>query len=410
VTRRRDILAAWADTRCAMHLDAGGLARRRARLWQAMRPVLAATPALADHAGDALREVPIVEPAAMRADPAAWNSAGIGADEAFAAARDAEAGGQGLVRDGIAAGLSTGTSGARGLFLASPRERARYVGQSIARLLPVHAPLTGARIALVLRADSALYRDARRGRFAFLHVPLGLGGEVMLAALHRFGPTVLIAPPRELARIAAVGSTLPSSLRRLFWGSEPMAGRERRWIADRLGLRPDPIYQATEGFIAAACRQGALHLNDDSMDIELQDVSGTDACRPIVTDLRRHVQPMVRVRLDDLVHLEPGACACGFAGRIIRPVAGRVGDVWHTLSGAMTPDCVDDHFVEALGADAQWRVEGSRGAVQVELVDRRHEGAMRTAVRALLGAPDIAVRTVSEIAGPKRRRVTWANA
>lgn len=106
-----------------------------------MRPVLAATPALADHAGAALREVPIVEPAAMRADPAAWNSAGIGADEAFAAARDAEAG-----------------------------------GQSIARLLPVHAPLTGARIALVLRADSALYRDAPRGRFAFLHVPLGLGG------------------------------------------------------------------------------------------------------------------------------------------------------------------------------------------------------------------------------------------
>lgn len=410
MTRRRDILASWADTRLAMRMDVEALARRRTRLWEAMRPVLAATPALSRHAGADLRDIPIVEPAAMRADPAGWNSAGIGAEEALAAGLDAEAGGRGLVRPGIAAGLSTGTSGTRGLFLASAHERARYVGQSIARLLPAHSLLTGARIALVLRADSELYRDVGGGRFAFQHLPLGLPDKTMLDALRRFGPTVLIAPPRELAAIARCGQSPLPSLRRLFWGGEPMAAREREWIGGRIGLRPDPIYQATEGFIGAACARGRLHLNDDSMDIELEEVAGIDAFRPVVTDLRRHIQPVVRVRLDDIVQPDGGACGCGFAGRLIRPVAGRVGDIWRTTSGTMTPELVEDYIAGAVGPEASWRVRGSPGAALVELVDPRHGPALRVAVEQLLGPAAIRVDTVSGIAGPKRRRVTWAGA
>lgn len=371
-----------------------------------MRPALARTPALAHLAGAPLAAFPIVDPQTMRRDPAAWNSAGIGADAALAAAQDAEGGGEGRVREDIIAGLSTGTMGARGLFLASGAERARYVGQSIARLLPAHAPLTGARIALVLRADSELYRAVRGGRFAILHLPLGLTGAEMSSRLRAFGPTVLVAPPRELSALAAASEPPPPSLRRIFWGSEPMASLERAWVAERLGLTPGPIYQATEGFIAAACRLGALHLNDDSLELELEPFA-PGLFRPIVTDLRRRVQPMVRVRLDDIVQPVEAPCACGFAGRVVRPVAGRVADIWLTPGGALTPDLVDDHMVRALGPGALWRVRGSDAAVGIELGDPGDADRASAAVRELLPQARATVSIMAGPGGPKRRRVTW---
>lgn len=408
--RRRHLLAAWADTRWAMRLDAPGLARRRARLWAAMAPTLARTPALAEYAGAPLQEVPIVAPATIRATLERWNATGITHAAAVAAAADAERGGAGVVRDGISAGFSTGTQGSRGVFLASPCERARYIGQSIARLLPIAAPVVGERIALVLRADSALYRDVGGGRFAFLHLPLGLDGAAMADALRRFRPTVLIAPPRELAALAAAAPALPT-LRRIFWGAEPIGAGERDWIAARLGCRPDPIYQATEGFIAAACRFGRLHLNDDSLEVELEPVAGVDACRPVVTDLRRHVQPIVRVRLDDLVRLEHDACPCGFAGRVIAPVGGRVQDIWWTDAGPRTPDAVDRRFEAAVGPATHWRVEGGRDIIVVETADPQVAERLRTAAQALVAGARIAVRTPPDgPPPPKRRRVTWAAA
>ena len=42
------------------------------------------------------------------------------------------------------------------------------------------------------------------------------------------------------------------------WGAEPMGVLERDWIGAALGVHPDPIYQATEGFLGAACPEGVL--------------------------------------------------------------------------------------------------------------------------------------------------------
>lgn len=406
MTARRNIARAWLDTRIAMRMDGKALAARRDALWHAMKPVIARTPALADYAGRPVREMPVVDPATMRMDVGAWNSACITSARAMEAARDAESGGTGIVRGDIVAGLSTGTSGTRGLFLASSEERARYIGQSLARMLPIHAPITGARIALVLRADSDLYRDAGKGRFSFLHVPLGLDPVDMASRLRDFRPTVLIAPPRELSSLARIGARMPG-LKRLLWGSEPMAALEREWITDRLGVRPDPIYQATEGFIAAPCQLGRLHLNDDSMDIELERVAGVDACRPIVTDLRRHVQPMVRVHMDDLIRLDPKPCRCGFAGRTVMPVSGRVQDVWHARGGDMLPDEVDDRMVAAVSGGARWRVRGSQDGVKLDIDDATLVAKARIAIGDMMGDLPVHVCIGPDGDGAKRRRVTW---
>ena len=391
------------------------LARRRARLWRGLAPTLAATPTLRALAGRPLCAMPVTDAAALRRDFAAWNTLGLSDAEARAAAADAERGGSGTVADGVVAGFSTGTQGARGVFLASAEERALYLGQSLAKLLPAHALLTGARIALVLRADSALYRDvAGAGPFRFRFLPLTLPPGERLAALRAFGPDTLIAPAHVLAGIArghAPGGPPLPTLRRLFFGAEPMGDAERAWIAGVLGVRPDPIYQATEGFLGAPCRHGTLHLNEDSLHVELDPVPGVPAFQPVITDLRRRSQPVVRVRLDDLVELLPGCCPCGFAGRAIRPVAGRVADVWRLPGGAVLPRRITDAFEAALGPSAEWEAAGSPARLVATVRDPALAGAAAAVLRGFGGILPVEVRVGEPCVGsPKRRRVRWCDA
>lgn len=399
-------LSAWAGARRAMRMDADRLTRRRAGLWEGLRPALARTPALARLAGGPLRDYPVVTAAEVRADYGRWNSLGLSDAAVRSAAADAEAGGRGEASPGVVAGLSTGTAGERGVFLAGPAERAAYVGQSVARLLPASAPLAGARVALFLRAGSALYGDVTRaGRFRFRHFPLGMPGVEAAEALRAFAPDVLVAPPHVLAGLARSGVRLP--LRRCLYGSEPMGEGERAWVGGRLGARPDPVYQATEGFLAAACRHGRLHLNDDTLVVELLPVTGTPAFRPVVTDLLRTSQPVVRVALDDLLEPDPSPCPCGFAGRVVRPVCGRVGDAWHLGGRVILPREVTEAAEAAFGPDADWAAEGSATGVSLSLAHPVAD-AVRVFADALgLGVPVRSTGAAPGRPGPKRRRVSW---
>lgn len=404
------VLAAWASTRWAARLrDREALARRQSRLWRRMTPVLHATPALAAHAGQPLTALPIIDVATMRADFAGWNSRGIVEAAARAAAEAAERGEAALLPGGVSAGLSTGSGGIRGLFLADARERARYVGQALARLLPAGALLHGRRIALCLRADSALYRDVgRAGRFDFHFVPLAASAAERAAALQRIDPQVLIAPPHILAEFAHAGIALPA-LDRLFYGAEPLGEAERGWIAARLGRRPDPIYQATEGFIGATCPEGTLHLNEEEMVIELEPVPDTSRFRPIVTDLRRRTQPIVRVRLDDLVEPLAERCPCGAVTRAVRPIEGRIDDLWHWDGATICPRDVETMLAEALGGGARWRAIAGPAGVTIES-DSPDEAV--AALRALLvthrADRPVNARPLQTDTAPKRRRVRWS--
>ncbi|MEI9905482.1 MAG: hypothetical protein WDN06_17215 [Asticcacaulis sp.] len=141
------------------------------------------------------------------------------------------------------------------------------------------------RIALCLRAPGKLYEG---GHVRFFP----LAGEGRDDAIAACDPQVLVAPPQVLLDLAASGRAMPA-LRRLYYGAEPLNAVERAFITARLGRRPDPIYQATEGFLGAPCRLGTLHLNEDAMIVEREPLGG-DRFRPVVTDLLRRTQLVVR--------------------------------------------------------------------------------------------------------------------
>ncbi|WP_149037644.1 cell division protein FtsA [Sphingopyxis macrogoltabida] len=408
------ILASILRTRRAMRMTAPELARQRDRQWAALQPALRRTPALADLAGKEPGAFPVVAPADMRRDYGAWNSLGLDHDRLCRAADAAETGSAEGIIDGLGVGWSTGTSGQRGLFIADANERADYIGQSLARLLPLRAMLRPQRIALHLRANSNLYSDVGGRFFAFRYFPLAEPAAATREALAAFAPTILIAPPHRLLALAegnGCGVSMPA-LRHIFFGSEPMSEAEIDWVGEVFGVRPRSIYQATEGFVGAACTAGALHLNEHSLAIELEPVADTPGFRPVVTDLRRHSQPVVRVRLDDYLELAGESCACGYAGRVVRPVAGRVGDIWRWGRQAIAPGAVADCLDSLLGVPALWQVIGGPQTVELRLDPRvPAESAERAAAqfRERLSIPVAVSLSHGRPAEPfpKRRRVVW---
>lgn len=414
---RVSVAAAYAAaklTRITLHTRSD-IEKRQARLWRRLAPAVAKTPAIAHLAGAPLSAFPVVDAHAMRAQLQAWNSLGLHADAIRAAAQAAENGESGEVHPGVFAGFSTGSEGARGVFLSSASERARYIGQSLAKLIP-GSILKRRRIGLCLRANNALYRDVENaGPFAFRFIELSMPAQEIARSIEDFAPDIFIAPSHillALAHLAAEGRFVPPKFERVLFGAEPMGESERQWIGEILGARPDPIYQATEGFLAAACTHGTLHLNEDAIVVELERIDTSDRYRPIITDLYRTSQPMVRVRLDDLIELQATPCLCASPLRAIHPVEGRVQDVWRWKNVTLFPREIEAAIDVAVGPSISWSATASPAGVHIS-IDRGYAPQAHEALSTLLtqrGAPQtITLSPLEPQAGPKRRRVRWSH-
>ncbi|MBT2476090.1 hypothetical protein J7E68_16285, partial [Microbacterium sp. ISL-103] len=136
------------------------------------------------------------------------NTVGVGRDDALALAianersRDFEAD---LGSNSV--GLSSGTSGHRGLFVVSSAERDAWVGTVLARTLP-RGGLLGHRIALFLRADNTLYESVGSRAVSFRYFDVFGDMRDNVARLQEYRPTILVAPPsvlRVIARAADAG-------------------------------------------------------------------------------------------------------------------------------------------------------------------------------------------------------------
>ncbi|MBS0295155.1 MAG: cell division protein FtsA [Proteobacteria bacterium] len=417
--RRLRIASAYMRTRLEARrlTDRKALAAHQQRLWRRLAPTLARTPALASLAGRPLADFPVVEPAEARADFAAWNSLGLDEASARAAAEAAERGEAPAQGRGFDAGFSTGSSGGeRGLFVTTAHERDEYLGASLGKLIPPMRLLRPLRVALILRAGGSLYSDVTGAGVRFLHLGLDESAETQLQILKAFDPTHLVAPPHVLASLARELERRVSwrpALDRLFYGAEPIGRREAVWLAQAFGRAPQPIYQATEGFLGAPCAHGTLHLNEDSLIIEQEPFEGSDRWRPVITDLRRTSQPMVRVRLDDLLQTRREPCPCGSAHLAVEPVEGRVGDVWRFPGVLVFPREVDDALEAALGPSERWTAWGSPQGVTLSAATLSLRDLGATALRGLLQTRGVVIpiRTAPEPDppfGPKRRRVRWA--
>ena len=113
------------------------------------------------------RQFPLLNKSIMMANFDSLNTVGISQVEAMAVARTAEESRnfRSTLR-GYTVGLSSGTSGNRGLFLVSPAEQQAWAGTILAKALP-QSILSRQRIAFFLRANSNLYETVQRQRIPF---------------------------------------------------------------------------------------------------------------------------------------------------------------------------------------------------------------------------------------------------
>lgn len=330
--------------------------------------------------GPRFEDMPVVDKALQQNRFHLFNRPGIRLEEVV----EALAAGRDTVR-GCFVGQSTGTSGNRGRFVISPAERFAWLGTIVAKAVP-GALIRRQRVALALPGFSTLYRSASSGsriRLAFFDLTLGI--ESWKADFARFAPEVAVAPPKVLRRLAEEG---------LLGGVEPFSGAEvldpidREIVEQASGRRVREIYMATEGLFGVGCPLGTLHLAEDVVRFEWESVAGSPLVIPIVTDMVRRVQPMIRYRMNDLLELSAAPCPCGSLFQAVARIHGRTDDLFefdtrHKRT-IVTPDVLRNAVVDSDARIRDYRiVQKADGSVSVEL-DETLPDSVHAAVRRAL--------------------------
>ena len=330
---------------------------------------------------------------------------------------------------GCTVGLSSGTSGHRGLFLVSPDEQTRWAGTILARAIPDLRP--GHRVAFFLRANSRLYeRTSSVVHFRFFDLMQPL--DDVVANLNAFRPRLIVGPPSLLGLLADVQErgVLRIAPSQLISVAEVIEPHDRARLERIFQAAVGEVYQCTEGLVAVTCRHGALHVQEDVMVMQTETISPLDPTRvtPILTDLWRHTQPIIRYRLGDVLRLDARPCACGSTWQRIAAIEGRQDDLcWFPRADdslrPVFPDAIrrmillaDDRIVEyraeqhAAGTlDIQVAVSDPRAFTDVAA---RLGDAVRDALREY-GCRTVAFSVSDGVSPPapgaKRRRVvcTW---
>ncbi|GAA4018426.1 coenzyme F390 synthetase [Deinococcus rubellus] len=366
------------------------------------------------------RQLPPISKAEMMANFGTLNTAGVTLAEVLAVARHAE-----QTRDfspvlrtpggEITVGLSSGTSGNQGAFLVSRTERLQWAGVVLRHLLPGWPAglLRRQRVAFVLRAEGQLYRSVGSSRLHFEFLDLLRPVDELAERLTAIRPTLLIGPPGVLCALLNAGATARPE--RVVSVAEVLEDADRAALEAGFGPVVE-VYQATEGLLALPCPHGHLHLNEAHVHFDFEAL-GNGYVQPVLTDLRRRAQPMIRHRLNDLLVLADG-CTCEQAARRVARIAGRQDDALNLPSASGTRLTIWPDFVRgALNrvADLREYRAAQVGAATLHLqldpdapaLREAAEREMRSAL-ARLGVGDIELMfgpLLADWPGAKRRRV-----
>ncbi|GHO97733.1 hypothetical protein KSF_077810 [Reticulibacter mediterranei] len=277
------------------------------------------------------RHLPTIEKQTMMEHFATFNTRGISKEEAMEVALQAE-----HSRDfssniaGLTVGLSSGTSGHRGLFLVSPQEQAAWAGVIVARVLH-RLPRSRVRVAFFLRSNSNLYEEIGGGPIQFRYFDLMTPLNDAVQGLNSFQPHIVLGPPSLLGLLAdeQAQAHLGIHLQRLISIAEVLEEQDQRRLQAVFACSVHQIYQCTEGLLAVSCAAGSLHIQEDLVALQFEPVANgpEERVTPIVTDLWRTTQPIVRYRLNDILRLAPAPCTCGSSFRVIAAIEGRNDDL-----------------------------------------------------------------------------------
>ncbi|TCO69355.1 F390 synthetase-related protein [Marinisporobacter balticus] len=281
---------------------------------------------------DNWKELPLVDKNRMMEYFDTFNTVGIKKDEAFQIAFQAE-----KTRDfspqihDITIGLSSGTSGNRGIFLASKNERIKWAGTVLAKCLP-YSILKEHKIAFFLRANSNLYDTVDKGKIKFHFFDLLDLMDDHIKNLNTYKPSILVAPPSMLSMLAKKIKTgmLKIDPQKVISVAEVLDPLDEKYLSDVFNQKIHQVYQCTEGFLATTCEYGTLHLNEDLLVIQKEYLDkNLGKFIPIISDFSRTSQPIIRYRLNDILTEKKMPCPCGSHFTALEQIEGRCDDLFY---------------------------------------------------------------------------------
>ncbi|KLN96844.1 F390 synthetase-related protein [Moellerella wisconsensis] len=280
----------------------------------------------APYVGKPLAEYPLMNKQIMMENFNEINTVGLSADILIDCAQRSEKSRNFSPTVGkYSVGLSSGTSGRRGLFVVSPREQHIWSGAMLAKMLP-NGLFHGERVALFLRANNNLYESVNNRWLSFRFYDLMADFQQQLAQLAVYQPTIIVAPAQVLCAIAKVcqQQKIRLSTKKVISVAEVLQPHDKQFLAQTFSCVAE-VYQATEGFLGCTCAHGTLHLNEAFLHIEPKWLD-SHRFSPIITDFTRETQPIIRYQLDDILVIRTTPCPCGDPQIAIERIEGRCDD------------------------------------------------------------------------------------
>jgi len=254
----------------------------------------------------------------------------------------------GYFKDQFVIGLSSGTSGNRGLYITSKSLTKRLPAVFLARSgIPLR--LLPFRIIFMLRVFSQGFSDINSSMISLKYLSTMTPIDQIIEQINTQKANILMAPPSLLRILLPYAFKLTKPLKMIVSYAEVLEDEEKARLVDQFGCRVIQIYQASEGQLASCCSKGELHINEDLVYVELLDehlnpITDSNVCatKMYVTNLVNQAQPLIRYEMNDLVVLNK-SCGCGSHFRVIKNIIGRDDDVFefqthHQKSRHVFPD------------------------------------------------------------------------
>ena len=343
-----------------------------------------------EHWGDArietladLRQLPTLDKKVMMAEFDRLNTCGLHREAVESFALDAERTRNylGYYEGKYVIGLSSGTSGHRGLYVTPRALTKRLPGVFLARGGLSHRDLP-LRIVFLLRVYSQGFDDINAPLIKLKYMPTTASPEAIMDHIDALRANVLMAPPSTLRFLLPYAERLVGRFKRIITYAEVLTAEDKRRYAEAFQTAVVEIYQASEGQMASPCRLGHLHINEDFVHIDLYDAQGERIIEPgiighkmVVTNLINKAQPLVRYVMNDMIVLDT-PCPCGSKFRRIRQVLGRHDDVFYfpNQSGQKKPVFPD--------LIARWLLVGDAHIAEFQVTQNRH-GTMHIQIEPL---------------------------
>lgn len=225
---------------------------------------------------------------------------------------------------------SLGTSGAPGIYLYSIREKMASLGNLFSNMFP-HFFLRNKRIAFFhLSQTPYLPSKFTSVKTQWLLLDLNNSFDEQLSALIIFNPEVIVASVQTLYELAKLQLNGKIALRcqKIIATAEVLTPLAEKFISSVFKQNIHQLYQSAEGCLGITCEHGTMHLNEEEFYIEKEWIDHKrERFVPVVTTLRRTLQPLIRYRMEDILFLKNEICGCGRVSLGVEKVIGRCEDV-----------------------------------------------------------------------------------